>query len=61
MGIRSFVRSTRRLLYVASRPSGDELKLLIKVSLLGVLLIGAIGFMIRVIAWIFNLYQFPGV
>ena len=50
-----FIGSARRLLHVASKPSREELWILIKVSLLGVGIVGAIGYVVRVLFWIVGL------
>jgi len=49
MGVRDFLESSRRLLHVTSRPSRTEVWLLVKISFLGVTIVGAIGFMIRIL------------
>ncbi len=59
MGVRSFMQSTRRLLHVAQKPDREEVMLLIKISLLGVGIIGGIGFVIRILFWVVGLYQLP--
>ncbi|OLD05599.1 protein translocase SEC61 complex subunit gamma [Candidatus Bathyarchaeota archaeon] len=59
MGVRTFVQSTRRLFHVAQKPNRDEVMLLIKISLLGVGIIGGIGFVIRILFWVVGLYQIP--
>lgn len=59
MGARTFMQSTRRLFHVAQKPDRDEVFLLIKISLLGVGIIGGIGFVIRILFWIVGLYQLP--
>jgi protein translocase SEC61 complex gamma subunit len=50
MGIRSFLSSARRLMKVAKKPGRDELWLSIKICLLGVLVIGALGYIIKLIS-----------
>lgn len=59
MGARTFLTSARRLLHVAQKPDWDELKLLVKISLLGIGLVGGIGFVIRVLFWVVGLYRLP--
>ena len=59
MGVRSFMQSTRRLFHVAQKPDRDEVMLLIKISLIGVGIIGGIGFIIRILFWVVGLYQLP--
>ncbi len=59
MGARSFVQSARRLFQVAQKPDWEEVSLLLKVTAIGVLLIGTMGFVIRVLFWLVGLYQLP--
>ena len=59
MGARTFLTSTRRLLHVAQKPDWDELKLLVKISLLGIGIVGGIGFVIRILFWVVGLYRLP--
>lgn len=55
MGLIDFIQSSKRVFQVASRPSRDELWMLIRVTFLGVGIVGAIGFMIKVLFWIVGL------
>ena len=55
MNVTEFLESSRRLLRATTRPSREELWTLFKVSMLGVLALGLVGFMVRVIFWIINL------
>lgn len=59
MGIRDFVESSRRLLRVTSRPDRTEIWLLVKISFLGVAIIGAVGFMIRILFLFVGLLPTP--
>lgn len=52
MGLRSFIRSSLRLLRLARKPSRDEIWLSIKICFLGILIVGAIGFIIYFLAGI---------
>lgn len=54
MSIGSFLRSCKRVLKVATKPSKEEFWKTSKVTGLGILLIGAIGFVI------FLIFQFGG-
>ncbi|MFP4045865.1 MAG: protein translocase SEC61 complex subunit gamma [Candidatus Aenigmatarchaeota archaeon] len=54
MDIRSFFKSCERVLKVATKPSKEEFFKTFKVTGLGILLIGAIGFAI------FLIFQFGG-
>ncbi len=51
------MQSARRLFHVAQKPNWDETVLLIKISLIGVGIVGGIGFVIRVLFWLVGLYQ----
>ncbi len=51
--------SARRLVHVAQKPNWEETVLLIKISLIGVGIVGGIGFVIRVLFWLVGLYQIP--
>lgn len=50
MGLRSFLNSVQRLLKLATKPSRSELWLSIKICFLGVVVVGALGFIIKMIA-----------
>lgn len=55
MNLTEFIESSRRLLQATTRPSREELWMLFRISMLGVVALGVIGFMVRVIFWIVNL------
>jgi protein translocase SEC61 complex gamma subunit len=55
MNAREFIESTKRLIHVTTKPSRDELSLMVKISFLGVAIVGALGFVIRVLFLFFNL------
>ncbi len=57
MGVRDWLTQAGRTLKLATKPGRDELWLSIKISLLGIGVIGLIGFLIRIIATTIN----PGV
>ncbi|OLD08595.1 MAG: protein translocase SEC61 complex subunit gamma [Crenarchaeota archaeon 13_1_40CM_3_52_4] len=59
MGVGSFIQSARRLFHVAQKPDWDETALLIKISLIGVGIVGGIGFVIRILFWLVGLYNLP--
>jgi protein translocase SEC61 complex gamma subunit len=59
MGIGSFLSSARRLFHVAQKPDWAETKLNIKIILLGVAIVGGIGFVLRILFWVVGLYQLP--
>jgi len=52
---REFLDSARRLLLVTTKPSRDEVSLMVKVSFLGIAIIGSLGFIIRVLFLFLNL------
>ncbi|MDH4213796.1 MAG: protein translocase SEC61 complex subunit gamma [Candidatus Odinarchaeota archaeon] len=49
MGISSFINDSRRILKLATKPSRKELWTSTKISLLAMLLVGALSFIIQVI------------
>ena len=51
MGIKSWLQQAGRTLKLASKPGREELWLSIKISLLGVGVVGLIGFVIKVISF----------
>lgn len=55
LNAREFLDSTRRLLHVTTKPSRDEISLMVKISFLGVAIVGSLGFIIRVLFLFFNL------
>lgn len=59
MGARTFLQSARRLFHVAQKPDWEETALLIKISAMGVGLVGGIGFVVRIIFWLVGLYTPP--
>ncbi len=55
MGISNFLESARRVLRIASKPTRTELWLLLRITFLGVAIIGVIGFIVKVLFWIVGL------
>ena len=56
MSLKSFVNECVRVLKVTKKPSKQEYKAIVKVSGLGILLIGLLGFVIQlVITFILNI------
>jgi len=49
MGLRSFLQSSIRLLKLAVKPGRSELWLSIKICFLGILVLGLIGFVIKLV------------
>jgi protein translocase SEC61 complex gamma subunit len=50
MGLRSFLSSARRLMKLAKKPGRDELWISIRICALGVIVIGVIGYIIKIIS-----------
>ena len=48
-----FIKESRRVLRVTKKPSKEEFKTIVKVSGLGILAIGLVGFLITMIKQIF--------
>lgn len=59
MNTREFIDSTKRLVHVTTKPSRDELSLMLKISFLGVVIVGSLGFIIRVLFLFLNLLPQP--
>lgn len=55
MNAREFIDSTKRLIHVTTKPSRDEISLMIKISFLGVVIAGSLGFIIRILFLFLNL------
>ena len=51
MGIRSWLSQAGRTLKLAVKPGRDELWLSIKISLLGIGIVGVIGFVIKLLSY----------
>lgn len=51
--LRSFYKKCVRVLRVTKKPSNQEFKTIVKVSGLGILVIGALGFLIHIIFRVF--------
>jgi len=49
LGLRSFFKSASRLLKLATKPGRTELWLSLKICFLGIIAIGGIGFLIKII------------
>jgi protein translocase SEC61 complex gamma subunit len=49
LALKDFIDSARRLFSIATRPSRDEIWLLVKISILGVVIVGAIGYAVRIL------------
>ena len=55
MNAGEFIDSTKRLLHVTTKPSRDEISLMVKISFLGVVIAGSLGFIIRILFLFLNL------
>jgi len=55
LNLREFIESSKRLLRVTTRPNRKELVMLVRLSLLGILVVGGIGFVVKVLFWIVGL------
>jgi len=55
LGLRSFLISSQRLLRSATKPGRSEFWLLIRICVLGIVLVGALGFLIRYLAALIGL------
>ncbi|MDP3918459.1 MAG: protein translocase SEC61 complex subunit gamma [Nanoarchaeota archaeon] len=53
--LKSFIKECRRVLHVTKKPSREEFKAVVKVTGLGILLIGFIGFIITLTAKLLGL------
>ncbi len=51
MGIKSWLIQAARTLKLATKPGREELWLSIKISILGIGVVGVIGFVIKLLAW----------
>lgn len=51
MGIKSWLQQAGRTLKLAVKPGREELWLSIKISLLGIGIVGIIGYVIKLLAW----------
>ncbi len=50
MGLRSFFSSARRLMKLAKKPGRDEVWVSVRISALGIIIIGVLGYIIKIIA-----------
>lgn len=51
MGLKSFLKSASRLLRLSTKPGRSELWLSVKICLLGIIAIGGVGFVIKLISF----------
>ncbi|MEM2896675.1 MAG: protein translocase SEC61 complex subunit gamma [Candidatus Bathyarchaeia archaeon] len=55
MGFKEFIDSVKRLRHAISKPTREEIWMLIKISFLGIVIIGIIGFIVRILFWFVGL------
>ncbi len=55
--VKEFILESQRVLRITKKPTGDELKTIVKVSGIGILVIGFIGFLMQLIVQV--LVTFP--
>lgn len=55
MNTSEFIDSTKRLIHVTTKPSRDEISLMVKISFLGVVIAGSLGYVIRILFLFLNL------
>jgi protein translocase SEC61 complex gamma subunit len=56
MNFQEFIDSTKRLIHVTTKPSRDEISLMVKISFLGVVIAGSLGYIIRILFLFLNLF-----
>jgi protein translocase SEC61 complex gamma subunit len=49
LAARNFLSSARRLLHVTTRPTREELSLMVKICFLGIVIVGGLGFVVRIL------------
>lgn len=59
MNLSEFLQSSKRLFHVTTKPSSDEISLMLKICFLGIVIIGSLGFVIRVLFLFLNLLPQP--
>ncbi len=53
--VKEFVLESRRVLRITRKPDSEELKTIVKVSGIGILIIGLVGFLMQLMIQIFNM------
>ncbi len=53
--VKEFILESRRVLRITRKPDNEELKTIVKVSGIGILVIGTVGFLMQLILQIFNM------
>ncbi len=54
---KSFLTESKRVIIVTKKPSGTEFKTIMKVAGLGIIVIGLIGFIVRMIATFVKMFN----
>jgi len=49
LAARNFLSSARRLLRVTTRPTREELSLMVKICFLGIAIVGGLGYVVRIL------------
>jgi len=49
LSVSGFITSVRRLLHVTTRPTRTELWLMVKISFLGIAVVGGLGYVVRML------------
>jgi protein translocase SEC61 complex gamma subunit len=49
LATRNFLSSARRLLHVTTRPTWEELSLMVKICFLGIAIVGGLGYVVRML------------
>jgi protein transport protein SEC61 subunit gamma-like protein len=59
LNLRELIDAWRRIIQIATKPDREEYMTLLKITLIGLVLVGVIAFVIRLIFYT-TLYPFPG-
>lgn len=59
MNLRELVDAWRRIIIIVTKPTKDEYLAILKITLLGLVVIGTISFIVRVLFYTF-LFPYPG-
>jgi len=59
VNLRELIDAWRRIIIIVTKPTKDEYLAILKITLLGLVVIGAISFIVRVLFYTF-LFPYPG-
>ncbi len=59
MNLRELIDAWRRIIIIVTKPTKDEYLAILKITLLGLVVIGTISFIVRVLFYTF-LFPYPG-